>query len=198
MTKKILALSLIAAFAAAPAVSLAAQPAGDFFINGQVGQSYLRGMTASNDTATGSSFNAGYRWNINPTLQFGVEAGYANTGTYSDSAYATTVKGQLEGTTIGVTSRFLFGNNWYMNLDGGYFSAKQKVSGSGSVYTVFGSVPFSYSESHTMGSYYVSMGFGYNFNKHVSLGVNASEYGDKDSQFDLTSNLYGVDLEVRF
>ena len=199
MNKNLLALSLIAALAAVPSVSMAAQTHGDFFVNAQAGQSVLRGMTASNDTSTGSALNVGYRWNLSPTLQLGVEAGYANMGSYSDSDAITKVDGKLSGNTIGITSKFLLGRNWYMSLDGGYFAAKQRISGSGRAYVPgWGYAPFSYSESHTKADSYFTFGVGYDFNKHVGIGFTASSFGDKDKQFDLTSNLYAVDLEVRF
>ncbi len=199
MNKNILALALVAAFAAVPTASKAAQTHGQFFINAQAGRSVLRGMTAANDTSTGSALNVGYRWNLSPTLQLGVEAGYANMGSYSDSDAYTSVKGKLSGNTFGITSKFMLGRNWYMNLDGGYFAAKQRINGTGNVYVPdFGNVPFSYSRNHTKGSYYFTAGVGYDFTKHIGLGFNLSDFHDKDSQFDLSSALYAVDLEVRF
>ena len=197
MNKKILALSLVAAFAM-PAMAMAANSTPHWFVNGQIGQSKLRGMTASNDTSTGTDFNVGYRWDVGPTIQLGVEAGYADLGKYSDSSYNTNVQGKLSGNTIGITSRFLFGSHWYMNLDGGYFAAKQQIDGNGLLFTGYNTYAYNYHSSHTKGSSYVTLGFGYDFNRNVSLGVNVSNFDDKDSQFDLTSGLYGVSPEVRF
>lgn len=194
MNKKMLALSLIAAFAAAPAVSLAATPPGNWFISGQVGQSRLQGMSASNDTATGSAFMAGYRWDITPQFQLGAEGGYANIGKFSDSYYGTNVDGKLQGYLVGATGKLNFTPNWYMSFEGGYFDAKQKTSGT----TFIGNTLVSYSDSHTKGSWYSGIGFGYDFSNNVSLGMNYNYFGDKDGPIDLSSDMLSLRMEVRF
>jgi OOP family OmpA-OmpF porin len=133
MNKKMLALSMVAALAAIPAASMAAPPDGNWFISGQVGESQLQGMSATNDTATGSAFMAGYRWNINPMFQLGAEAGYANTGTFKDTYNGTTANAKLEGMLAGVTGKVNFTPNWYLNFEGGFFNAKQTTSGTTTV-----------------------------------------------------------------
>lgn len=193
MNKKIIALSLIAAVAAVPAVSFAAPP-GNGFISGQIGQSTLQGMSASNDTATGSALMGGYRWDINPQFQLGVEGGYANIGKFSDSYNGTNVDGKLDGWLVGATGKLNFTPNWYMSFEGGYFDAHQKASGSSFV----GNSLVSYSQTHTKGSWYSGVGFGYDFTNNVGLGLNYNYFADKDGQLDLSSNMVSVRMEVRF
>ncbi len=193
MNRKILALSLVTAFAAIPAVSFAAPP-GNGFISGQIGQSTLEGMTASNDTATGSALIGGYRWNVAPQFQFGVEGGYANIGKYSDSYYGTNVSGKLDGWLVGATGKVNFTPNWYLSFEGGYFDARQKINGT----TFVGPNLVGYSQSHSKGSWYSGIGVGYDFSNNVGLGLNYNRFEDKDGQFDLSSNMLAVRMEVRF
>jgi opacity protein-like surface antigen len=194
MNRKILALSLITACMAMPAVSMAANGYGQGFISGQIGQSRLQGMSASNDTATGSALIGGYRWNMGPQFQFGIEGGYANIGKFSDSYYGTNVDGKLEGYLVGATGKLNFTPNWYMSFEGGYFDAKQKASGT----TFVGGSPVYYSQSHTKGSWYSGIGFGYDFSNNVSLGMNYNYFGDNDNQLDLSSDMVALRMEVRF
>jgi opacity protein-like surface antigen len=193
MNKKILALSLIAAAAAVPAASFAAPP-GNAFISGQIGQSTLQGMSASNDTATGSAFMGGYRWDINPQFQLGAEAGYANIGKFSDSYYGTNVDAKLDGWLVGATGKLNFTPNWFMSFEGGYFGARQRASGS----TFVAGNLVSASQSHTKGSWYTGVGFGYDFSNNVGLGLNYNYFADKDGQLDLSSNMVSLRMEVRF
>jgi len=193
MNKKMLALSMTAALAAVPAISMAATP-GNWFISGQVGESNLQGMSATNDTATGSAFMAGYRWDLNPMFQLGAEIGYANTGTYKDTYYGTTADAKLEGFLAGVTGKVNFTPNWYMNFEGGYFNAKQTTSGS----TVVGNTFYSYGANHTKGSFYSGIGFGYDFDNNIGLGLNYNYFEDKDGPIDLSSGMTTLRLEVRF
>ncbi len=195
MNRKILALSLTAALAAAPVACFAAQP-GNGFISGQIGQSRLQGMSASNDTATGSAIIAGYRWDLSPTFQLGAEAGYTNIGKFSDSSsFSTTANGKLDGWLAGVTGKLNFTPNWYMSFEGGYFDARQKVSGTTLIPI---DTRVQYSTNHTKSSWYSGIGFGYDFTNNVGLGLNYNYFADKDSQFDLSSNMVSVRMEVRF
>lgn len=199
MNKKMLALSTTAAMAAMPAICMAATP-GNWFVSGQVGQSRLQGMTANNDTATGSAVMAGYRWDMNPQFQLGAEVGYANIGKFSDSTTGidtiSTVDGKLDGYLAGVTGKLNFTPNWYMSFEGGYFDARQKINAS---LTILPMTTSSYSTSnHTKGSFYSGIGFGYDFGNNVGLGLDYNYFADKDSQYDLSSSMLSLRLEVRF
>src|SRR3954463_13231591 len=84
MKSTMFAIALVAAAAAAPALSFAADNTGGnggFFVNGNVGQSNLsKGAYDDNDTAYGA--NVGYRWAINPSVALGVEGGYTKLGSF--------------------------------------------------------------------------------------------------------------------
>lgn len=198
MNKKMLTLSMVAALAAVPAVSMAAQPygydAGNWFLSGQVGQSRLQSTIANQNTATSSALMAGYRWNLNPMFQFGPEIGYATSGTFKDSFQGTTAKAKVDGFLAGVSGKVNFTPNWFMSFEGGYFEAKQTTSGTTYVNTSL----VSYSQNHTMGSFYTGIGVGYDFSPNMSLGLNYNNFQDKDNQVDLTSNVTALRLEVRF
>ncbi len=194
MNTKSVAFPLLAAFLALPCVAMAASPYGEGFISGQIGQSTLQGMTASQDTATGSALMGGYRWNINPMFQLGAEVGYANIGTYRDSYGGTSATAKLEGYLAGVTGKVNLDPNWYLSFEGGYFGAKQSTRGS----TFVGPNLYAYGQNHTKGSWYSGIGFGYDFNRTYGIGVNYNYFADNDGQVDLGSNMVSVRMEVRF
>ena len=196
MNKNMLALSLTAALAAVPAIGMAAQP-GNWFISGQVGESKLQGLAAANDTATGSAFMAGYRWDLNPMFQLGGEVGYVNTGTYKDRVAGppvTTADAKLDGFLAGVTGKVNFTPNWYLDFEGGFFNAKQTTSGT----TWSIDTSSSYGQSHTKGSFYSGIGVGYDFSQNIGLGLHYNYFEDKDGQVDLSSYMTTLRLEVRF
>lgn len=194
MKKHILRIALAIGLLALPAASFATPP-GQWFVSGQIGQSKLQGSLASNENATGSALDVGYRWNVDPEVQVGVEAGYAHIGSFKDQSdymggYA--VRGKLQGAMAGANAKFNFTPDWYLLLEGGLFSANQKVhvSGYGIGYADY---------NHTKISWYSGVGFGYDFNNNVGLGLNYNYYKDDDhNNYDLSSSMISMRLEVRF
>src|SRR5512146_1647068 len=83
MKSTLLAIALATtSLAIAPNLSHAADNAGGFFINGNVGESSLD-HGPYNDNDTGYMGNIGYRWALNPNVALGVEGGYTDLGKFS-------------------------------------------------------------------------------------------------------------------
>jgi OOP family OmpA-OmpF porin/outer membrane immunogenic protein len=196
MNKKILALALAASAVALPVLSQAQsadQGAGGFFINGQVGRSELdKGLYNDNDTGYGA--NVGYRWAFTPNVAIGVEGGYTKLGSFDPKANVDVPAGRadVKGWNLGLNGHFNLTPNWYVSARGGYF--RGDVQGA---YFTSPSTPAVYVSS-TSNKYYAGAGFGYDFSRNVSVGLNYDYYKtDKDGlKFD--PNLISVSGEYRF
>jgi opacity protein-like surface antigen len=197
MNKKALALALAASAVALPVLSQAQgadQGNGGFFVNGQVGRSSLdKGFYNDNDTGYGA--NVGYRWAINPSVALGVEGGYTKLGTFDPKGnfdVPGVSRADVKGWNLGVNGHFNLTPNWYVSARGGYF--RGDVQGS---YITSPSTPAVFVDS-TSNKYYAGAGFGYDFSRNVSVGLNYDYYKtDKDGlKFD--PDLISVSGEYRF
>jgi len=197
MNKKVLALALAASAAALPVLSMAQsadQGAGGFFINGQVGRSELdKGIYDDHDTGYGA--NVGYRWALNPNVALGVEGGYTKLGSFDPKNVGDLAgplgRADVKGWNLGVNGHFNLTPNWYISARGGYF--RGDVQG-----TYFADAATPVRVDSTSNKYYAGAGFGYDFSRNVSVGLNYDYYKvDKDGlKFD--PNLISVSGEYRF
>lgn len=182
-----------------------AADAGSWFIGAQAGQSKLTGMpdvTMDHDTHTASALSGGYRWNINPSFDIGVELGYVDLGNYSGYFYAGhvpaggptsgTLSAKVRGAFGGVNARFSFDSRWYATIRGGVFNTRNQVHAL--VPDIY--LDNTFSDHHS--SWYSGVGAGYRVNDHVSVGLALDHYQDKFDSSDLSSNLISVRLEVQF
>jgi OOP family OmpA-OmpF porin/outer membrane immunogenic protein len=206
MNKKVLALALAASAVALPVLSMAQsadQGAGGFFINGQVGRSDLsKGIYDDSDTGYGA--NVGYRWAINPNVALGVEGGYTKLGSFDPkSAYngAGFGRADVKGWNLGVNGHFNLTPNWYVSARGGLF--RGDVEGD----RILGSAPTPsgngviYDVQHiddTSNKYYAGVGFGYDFSRNVSVGLNYDYYKTEKNDLKLDPSLVSVSAEYRF
>ncbi|GAP65622.1 hypothetical protein MBSD_n0912 [Mizugakiibacter sediminis] len=190
MKKSMLALALVACAFAVPTLSQAADYSNGAFINGQAGQSKLKGIHASDDTDTGFAINAGYRWAVSPSVLLGVEGGYVDLGKFTDRAPGASAEFKLSGWNAGVNGKFAIADQWYFSARAGFFSAHRKLSGN-----AFG---ISVSGSDTKSKYYGGIGFGYDFSNNVSVGLNYDRYWANDSDVDAKGDLLSVGAEYRF
>jgi OOP family OmpA-OmpF porin/outer membrane immunogenic protein len=198
MNKKALALALAASAVALPVLSQAQsadQGNGGFFVNGQVGRSSLdKGIYNDNDTGYGA--NVGYRWAINPSVALGVEGGYTKLGSFdpkiSGDLGAPIGRADVKGWNLGVTGHFNLTPNWYVSARGGYF--RGDVQG----YYLNSVVEGPVHVDSTSNKYYAGAGFGYDFSRNFSVGLNYDYYKtDKDGlKFD--PDLISVSGEYRF
>ena len=199
MNKKVLALALAASAVALPVLSMAQsadQGAGGFFINGQVGRSDLdKGFY--NDKDTGYGANVGYRWAFTPNVAIGVEGGYTRLGSFDPKNGAVLDLGapipqaKVQGWNLGLNGHFNLNPNWYISARGGLFRADVKGQ------TFEGPVSTTYVDD-TSNKYYAGAGFGYDFNRNVSLGLNYDYYKVDTKGLNLDPHLISVSGEYRF
>ena len=199
MNKKVLALALAASAVALPVLSMAQsadQGAGGFFINGQVGRSDLdKGFY--NDKDTGYGANVGYRWAFTPNVAIGVEGGYTRLGSFDPKNGAILDLGapipqaKVQGWNLGLNGHFNLNPNWYISARGGYFRGDVKGE------TFASPVTTTYVDD-TSNKYYAGAGFGYDFNRNVSLGLNYDYYKVDTKGLNLDPHLISVSGEYRF
>ena len=197
MNKNVLALALAASAVALPVLSMAQsadQGAGGVFINGQVGRSELdKGIYDDHDTGYGG--NVGYRWAFSPNVAIGVEGGYTKLGSFDPKNVGDLAgplgRADVKGWNLGVNGHFNLTPNWYISARGGYF--RGDVQG-----TYFADPATPVRVDSTSNKYYAGAGFGYDFSRNVSVGLNYDYYKvDKDGlKFD--PNLISVSGEYRF
>jgi OOP family OmpA-OmpF porin/outer membrane immunogenic protein len=183
--------------AALPAVSHAADDKGGFFVNGNVGQANLdKGVYDENDTGYG--VNLGYRWAVAPNLALGVEGGYTDLGKFSpkSSAVAALPEGEflrdarLKGWTLGVNAHYNVTDNWYLSGRTGLFRADAKGD--------YLSAGLPTSGDDTSNKWYAGAGFGYDFSKNFSVGLNYDYYKADKNGLNINPNLVSVSAEARF
>jgi OOP family OmpA-OmpF porin/outer membrane immunogenic protein len=194
MKNTVLAIALAASAFALPAISHADSGdngAGGFFINGNVGQSDLD-KGAYNDKDTGYGANVGYRWAINPSVALGVEGGYTELGSFSPVSTVSNgfPDAKIHGWTAGVNGHFNISPNWYVSARGGLFRADVK----GGYFNSFAPVVV----DDTSNKYYAGAGFGYDFSRNVSVGLNYDYYKVDTDGLKLDPHLISVSGEYRF
>lgn len=202
MKNKVLAIALAASAFALPAVSFAdGNDAGGFFINGNVGQSNLdKGSYNDNDTGYGA--NVGYRWAFSPNVAIGVEGGYTKLGSFDPKnslSGAGLDSADVKGWNLGLNGHFNLSPNWYVSARGGYF--RSDVRGDqilGTSTTPGGTVYELQSVDDHSNKYYAGAGFGYDFNRNVSVGLNYDYYKANTDGLNLSPRLISVSGEYRF
>ncbi len=190
MRNLLLSASLGALLLAAPLASHATNN-GDLFINGSVGTTHSDVKDLNHKDDTGYGVNFGYRWNDT----WGLETGYVDLGKpyASMNIFNQTLKAKLHvtGWTLGANGKFNFGNHWFVSARGGVFFSNTKLT------TNFADGSLSAHDTNI----YAGLGGGYNFNKHLSIGLNFDRYLAKAKNIlDGTNHPYMVSgtLEYRF
>jgi opacity protein-like surface antigen len=204
MKNTVLAIALAASAFALPAISRAdSGDAGGFFINGNVGQSNLdKGAYSDNDTGYGA--NVGYRWAFSPNVAIGVEGGYTKLGSFDPKnslSGAGLDSADVKGWNLGLNGHFNLSPNWYVSARGGYFRSDVRgdqilgtsstPGGTGTIYDV------QHIDDHS-NKYYAGAGFGYDFSRNVSVGLNYDYYKANTDGLNLSPRLISVSGEYRF
>lgn len=188
---------------AIPATSRA-QDAGNFFINGRIGQTHLnRSAYDLYDTRdTGYAANIGYRWALTPNAAIGIEGGYANLGSFPSNGTLADLPrtARVRGWNLGATGHFNLGDHWFVDARGGFF--RPDVRGS---FIVLGETPSHgtpiYSLVDVDGSaskWYAGVGVGYDFSPNFGVGLNYDYYNAEVSGLDFKPRLVSVSAEYRF
>lgn len=175
--KKRIQMTAIALAMVAVSGSCFAGDAGDFFINGNLGQSNFHDHGFSDRTDTSAAVRIGYAWKLSPsTATMGVEAGYIDLGRASGTVATTQgnfdFSTKLSGPMLGVNYKYTLNNKIYFLGRGGWFRSKFDASAA-----ILGSKSFSGDGT------YVGLGVGYDFTPNFSLGVNFDEYHSRATVF---------------
>jgi OOP family OmpA-OmpF porin/outer membrane immunogenic protein len=183
-----------------PTVSHAEVGNGGFFVNGNIGRTSLnKGFGEnfySNDAGdtTGYGASLGYRWALNPSIALGIEGGYANIGRFEPNFTVDTVlrRADLSGWNLGINGHFSIAASWYVSARGGWFHGDVK----GSHVTSLQYPPIDVDS--TSNKYYAGVGFGYDFGKNVSIGLNYDRYQANTDSLNFKLNLTSLSAEYRF
>lgn len=194
MKHTLLAIALASAgIAAVPTLSHAADPG--FFVNGAIGRSDFK-KSIFDDHDTGYYANFGYRWAVAPSALIGIEGGYTDLGKFDSrpiplpDGSTATATAKMKGWTLGANGHFNITPEWYISARGGF--ARTDLSARGLA-------PFdSPNRGGTGNGWYAGAGFGYDFAKNMSVGLNYDHYEGKKSGFKGDANLLSVGAEVRF
>lgn len=195
MNKTFAALALAGLFAL-PAVSHADDSNG-FFINGSVGQSYLRSHTYNKAHDIGYQLNGGYRWAIAPSVLLGVEGGYSYLGSFGGRNPSVPLTGPapldatLHGWTLGGDAHVNLTSNWYVSGRAGLFHWNGRN-------TALSATPTPVTFDGHGNDWYAGAGFGYDFSNNTSVGLNYDYYDAKKNGTDLSTGLWSVSAEYRF
>jgi hypothetical protein len=169
--------------------SLTSQPAhsaeSSFFLNAGVGRSSINAGPLDSDT--GYSVDGGYRWGLGSTTSLGVDAGYADLGTFSTGSSLAGVNFDVHGPTLGTTFHWNISPDWYASGRAGYMSANFRAS-----------TNYGFSQHETVGGWYAGLGYGYNFGEHASLGLAYDYYRFRERGVSTSPNLISVNAEYRF
>lgn len=192
MKSTLFAIALAATgLAVAPALSHAADNAGGFFINGNVGESSLD-HGPYNDNDTGYMGNIGYRWAFSPNVALGVEGGYTDLGKFSPrSGQEDLSKASIKGWTLGVNGHFNLTPEWYLSGRTGLFHSDLKGQ-------YFDAADTIVNVDDTANKFYVGAGVGYDFSNNFSLGLNYDYYKANKNGLNLDPSLFSVSAEFRF
>jgi opacity protein-like surface antigen len=191
MKNSFLAIALAAAgLAAVPAISQAADTSG-FFINGNIGESNLD-KGAYNDNDTGYAANIGYRWAVAPNALIGIEGGYTDLGSISPKdGYAPLGNAKITGWNVGANGHFNLTDNWYVSGRAGLFHADVKA---GYLDQDLAAARI----DDNSNKFYAGAGFGYDFNRNFSVGVNYDYYKTDTNGAKFSPDLVSVSGEYRF
>jgi opacity protein-like surface antigen len=167
-------------------ISHAADSSG-FFINGNVGQSKLDAdFFDDDDTAFGG--NVGYRWLLAPSVLLGVEGGYTDLGKFKAEDSPSGIGAKLKGWNLGANGHFNMTDNWYVSGRAGWFRCDTDIT-----------TAFVGHFDDTSNGWYAGAGFGYDFNRNISLGLNYDHYKvDRNPGSDLSPNVVSISGEYRF
>jgi len=168
--------------------------AGDWFLNGSIGQSHLF-KGPYNDHPTTYAINGGYRWKVGPDAGLGVEIGYNDLGNFK-------LKNAFNSNDVNLTSQRNALRGWTAGVDGKIDVWKGLyVSGRTGIYGWKG---HGYSDQdinrHNLDKvdYYVGAGVGYDLNEHFGLGLSYDYYhADKDGVH-LSTDTASLTAEYRF
>lgn len=171
---------------------------GQFFVNASVGQSnfnsryfnYVNGDAHSSvpfglpqvdsTTDTAGALRLGYLWH--GSVDFGVEAGYADLGEMTGQGVAHFVSEQTahvapfpytvslasRGWLLGGTAKYNMGS-WYLSARGGFFRAR--LTGKEN-FTEQQLSSYSHSITETTNRFYAGLGVGYHLSRSWSVGLN--------------------------
>jgi opacity protein-like surface antigen len=214
-------------FAAAAAIAFATISTsavaadGQFFVAGSLGQSNFNSSfadsTGSHDrTDTQGALRLGYAWHSG-SLDYGVEAGYADLGkTSTQGSYVALIRGLLlvervdyrdqfsaKGGMVGGNLKYSF-RSWYVSGHAGWFNSKVASENNQiftPVYFPANTFPSNTRYSHVRDSVtstneYVGVGAGYNVSRSWSIGV-GYDYYDLGSDYGHV-NAYSATAEFRF
>ncbi|MHA6204357.1 outer membrane protein [Dyella soli] len=174
---------------------------GQFFINGNLGQSnFSNSLTGGWDkTDTQGALRLGYAWH--GVWDYGIEAGYADLGQASQrGSYSyTDLNGKTQqaayqgsfsarGWLLGGNLKYNFNPSWYLSARGGWFQPRttSKYSSSG----------IALRQSQNITQDYFGLGAGYNVSRSWSLGI-GYDYYDLGRDFGHV-NAYSATAEFRF
>ena len=192
MKNLVLAIALATGGLAAATASHAAENAGGFFVNGNVGQSSLD-KGAYNDDDTAWAGNVGYRWALSPNVALGVEGGYTDLGSFSPKGSFAPLglgKAEINGWNLGVNGHFNLTPNWYVSGRAGLYRADIKGGYALGDTTV--------RVDDTSDKYYAGAGVGYDFSNNFSVGVNYDYYKAEKNALKFDPNMVSVSAEFRF
>jgi opacity protein-like surface antigen len=194
---KIVVAAAILVISSAPAMA----QDGQFFINGNLGQSNFSNIFAGSwdKTDTQGALRLGYAWN--GVWGYGVEAGYADLGqasqhgsySYTDLNGKTQQAGyqnsfSAHGWLLGGNLKYNFNSSWYLSGRGGWFQPRTTIKSSSS------GIELQHSQNSTQG--YFGLGVGYNISRSWSLGV-GYDYYDLGRDYGHV-NAYSGTAEFRF
>lgn len=201
MKKTITALAITAALgmAAVPAafaqsVPMAGQHDG-WFINGQAGSTKMN-HDAYDGHDTGYQLTGGYRWALSPSALLGIEGGYNDLGNIKASkAFRSgdvydTKRSQLRGWMLGANGHFNINPNWYVSARAGLYAWKGHGMSNNDTPVIRNGLDKT--------DWYGGVGFGYDFDNNVSLGLNYDYYHAKKDRVNLSSDMISVGAEYRF
>jgi OmpA-OmpF porin, OOP family len=206
-------LTLAAAILLALPIIAKAQATEGAFVNGSLGSASLDSrFIDDNDTSYG--VNAGYRWAVSPETLIGFEAGYVDLGRYSalttvsmtsisvfggppavTVTYPARVTNKLSGWTLGANARFSLSPNWYVSGRAGFLRASDD---SRLRYTGTDDSVVVRQINVNVDGWYAGAGFGYDFSKNLSFGLNYDYYNARKHFLEIDADLVSVTGEYRF
>ena len=201
MKNAILAIALASAgWFAVPASAQTADTSG-FFINGNIGQSNLS-KTDYDDDDAGYAANLGYRWTVAPNALIGIEGGYTRLGSFAPRyGFGFLGEADIKGWNLGINGHFNLTSNWYISARGGLFRTDLRGSYINSTGSATPGGPPVYGVTHiadTSNQWYAGAGFGYDFNSHLSVGLNYDYYKADKNGLDISPDMVSVSAEYRF
>lgn len=174
------------------------QDMGQWFINGQVGQSNMD-QGVYDDDDIGYQLTGGYRWNINPWVQLGIEGGYNKLGEIdaepgvrkAGNLAGIDTQSKLDGWMLGANAHFNLASNWYLSARGGAYRWDADAI-TGPIDAVAGR------DSISSTDWYAGAGVGYDFNTGWSVGLNYDYYRAEDDDMKFNRDMVSVSGEYRF